>query len=141
MSTTFLRSCLNPITFMFSGTAAGAVKPINFLALEVTSPDWLRAGDSHDVQGALELPAQKQDEYKAAADIRTLTECSRSEELEKEESMSLDTRSESIQGIKEHRQMCGPILAIATRARACAHPSQQQDKKKGRRHLQRYPLP
>jgi hypothetical protein len=73
MSTTFLRSCLDPITLMFSGTAAGAVKPINSLAREVISPDWLRVGDSHDVQGALELPAHPQDEYKAAADIRDLT--------------------------------------------------------------------
>jgi hypothetical protein len=72
MPTTNLRSCLNPITFMFSGTAAGAVKPINSLALEVTSPDWLRAGDSHDVQGTPVRPAHKQDEYKAAAVIRDL---------------------------------------------------------------------
>lgn len=73
MSTTFLRSCLNPITLMFSGTAAGAAKPINSLALEVISPDWLRARDSHDVQSPLALPAQTQDEYKAAADIRDRT--------------------------------------------------------------------
>src|SRR5882757_4541223 len=37
---------------MLSGTAAGAAKPIRTVALEACPSDWLRAGDSHDVQGA-----------------------------------------------------------------------------------------
>jgi len=41
---------------MNSGTAAGAVKPKQCMAFEALDFDWLRAGDSHDVQGTTSMP-------------------------------------------------------------------------------------
>ena len=55
---------------MTSGSAAGAVKSVTTLACQGPSNDWLRAGDSHDVQGTL-FVAHTQDEYTAAAESRS----------------------------------------------------------------------
>lgn len=38
---------------MNSGTAAGAVKPKQPMAFQAPDVDWLRASDSHDVQGTV----------------------------------------------------------------------------------------
>jgi hypothetical protein len=40
-----------------SGTAAGADEPITPLATKAISSDWLRVGDSHDVQGSFACPS------------------------------------------------------------------------------------
>jgi hypothetical protein len=64
-------SCIELIVFMVSGTAADAVKPKIPLALEVTRVDWLRVSVFHDVRGASSIRTPLQDEYTAAAVIRS----------------------------------------------------------------------
>lgn len=43
---------MNRIAFMFSGTAADAVKPNTHVIFKVKGCDWLRVSVFHDVRGA-----------------------------------------------------------------------------------------
>jgi len=65
-------AALAVIALMTSGSAAGAAKSLTTLAFKGPSNDWLRAGDSHDVQSP-NARAHQQDEYTAAAEFRSLS--------------------------------------------------------------------
>jgi hypothetical protein len=53
---------------MISGSVPGAVKPITNVATAGLPSDWLRAGDSHDVQSSSTKETHQQDEYPTATE-------------------------------------------------------------------------
>ena len=94
---------MNRIAFMFSGTAAGAVKPENPVIFKIIDFDWLRVSVFHDVRGATQ----------PALHLRTNT---RLQPLSAASMSALDTK------LLQGRNILRPLLdnGVHTRGFECA---------------------